>query len=1029
MADSSLGLLFKIDAESGAARKEIAEFRSHLTRNFSAMRQSVNDFGSQMQATGAKMTAALTLPLVGLGIAAVKSAAEMESLKSGLRAVAGSSEETEKQLVRLKEVAKLPGLGLKEAIRGSIQLQSVKLSAELAERSLMAFGNALATVGKGKAELDGVTLALTQIVSKGKVSAEEINQIAERVPQIREAMKAAFGTADTEKLQKMNLTSEKFIEGVVTQLEKLPRVLGGTLTMLENFADTIDSALVTIGNAILPFVSQIINAVAPAIERFSASFAALTPGTQAAAVAFAAVVAAAGPLIAIIGTLIVAISSVGAPFAAAALAITAAAAALAAAYTSNFLGIRDITNRVLGEVSQFVEQHLGRVRAFFTENMPIIRQAVATVLTAIEGFWKANGANITATVSAAWDAIKTVITAGGDVAMNVIKLVAQVINKDWSGAWSSVVAIVRAAVGGAVAVLGSLRSLAVAAIVATLNNIGTVISGLKSYMVSLGVAIVQGLIDGIKNKAAEAVSAARALAENIITVSRAALLIRSPSGVFFQIGQQVVAGFVGGVESGKAQVAAILRDLVSPSGVRLNKPTRAQSSRAAALAESGATASTAAETDAARSAFEARTIADEEYTRRMVAAENRLQIARLNSIATERAEAVATIKNKNDLALKLEELRQQEAGLVTAHRARIEGINREARERERAATIEHERTLEEIRQIREGRLIERLKLELDGGFITQEEYERKIAELEQAGFDRRRTALERELEAKRANLIESQRIKDELLKLDEQRAASAEAAATRIITASQTNPDNLMLPPGAQPLPGMPTAPGMPKPEDAPKPEDLAKPDTFHEGIRAAWDKTESMVSAAGKKMAQGAGQLLQNWILLGNNGPNALRKMTAAILAAFAAEAAVAALMETARGFAALARAFFGDPRAGAEATAHFASAAVFAGVAGVAAIAGRSLAGNLFQNDARGANGAPNDSRLAAGDRQGGNGGGGTDANGNREPIIIERQREVVYVPHYIRTEPGIIVDRVVEDFRNNGRMRNMILNGEPA
>ena len=118
----------------------------------------------------------------------VNAAADLEKLTQGLTAVAGSSREAAEQRDRLRQVAKLPGLGLEEAVEGSINLQAVGLSSQQAEAALMSFGNALATVGKGKAELDGVILALTQMAAKGKISAEEINQIGERVPQIRAVM-------------------------------------------------------------------------------------------------------------------------------------------------------------------------------------------------------------------------------------------------------------------------------------------------------------------------------------------------------------------------------------------------------------------------------------------------------------------------------------------------------------------------------------------------------------------------------------------------------------------------------------------------------------------------------------------------------------------------------------------------------------------------------------------------------------------------------------------------------------------------
>lgn len=266
--------------------------------------------GATLDGIGRKLTFGLTAPLTALGGAAVRSATEMDSLKRGLIAVAGSSDEAEKQLARLKEVAKLPGLGLKEAIQGSINLQAAGYSADLAERSLKAFGNALATVGKGKADLDGVILALGQIESKGKVSAEEINQIAERVPQIRKAMQAAFGTADTEVLQKANLSARQFVEGVTRELEKLPKVTGGARNAFENLSDTAQQSLEKIGVPILRTVIPAIDRMTPKVEGLANQFAGLSPQTQDTILALTGVGLAAGPLASILGNTTIAIAGI-----------------------------------------------------------------------------------------------------------------------------------------------------------------------------------------------------------------------------------------------------------------------------------------------------------------------------------------------------------------------------------------------------------------------------------------------------------------------------------------------------------------------------------------------------------------------------------------------------------------------------------------------------------------------------------------------------------------------------------------------
>lgn len=268
-----LGTIFSsIELRLDKLEKGSTQAKKILVDTEKQAKTSAKNIGDAFSRVGTTLSLGLTAPLAALGVAAFKTSVQMDSLKRGLTAVAGSSQEAERQLVRLREVAKVPGLGLTEAIQGSIRLQSVKINAELAERSLKAFGNAIATVGGGKEELAGVTLALQQIGAKGKVFAEEINQINERVPQIREAMKQAFGTADTERLQKLGITSTEFIEKITAQLEKLPQIGDSVKNSMENFGDAGKRALTAIGDVILPVASSILDKLTPAIEGIGEGF-------------------------------------------------------------------------------------------------------------------------------------------------------------------------------------------------------------------------------------------------------------------------------------------------------------------------------------------------------------------------------------------------------------------------------------------------------------------------------------------------------------------------------------------------------------------------------------------------------------------------------------------------------------------------------------------------------------------------------------------------------------------------------------
>jgi tape measure domain-containing protein len=267
-------------------------------RELSGDMQTLSGFVTGM---GASLTAGVTLPIVALGVASIKSATDMDSLKRGLLAVAGSTQEADRQLRSLKEVAKLPGLGFEDAVKGSVNLQAAGFSANLAERALSAFGNALATVGKGKADLDGVSLALTQLSNKTTGFGQDIRQLQERLPQTRQMLLKVFGTADTEAIGKMGVTGKQVVELLTREFEKLPKVTGGVGNAFENLDDAMKQAFATIGESALPALVPILNATGDAVTYVAHVFAILPDPIKGVYVGFAAIVAGAGPLLLIVG--------------------------------------------------------------------------------------------------------------------------------------------------------------------------------------------------------------------------------------------------------------------------------------------------------------------------------------------------------------------------------------------------------------------------------------------------------------------------------------------------------------------------------------------------------------------------------------------------------------------------------------------------------------------------------------------------------------------------------------------------------
>jgi tape measure domain-containing protein len=235
---------------------------SSARRAFASIASGAKNAGEAIR-TAADATRLLAIAQENIAkFSGVQAAIAFDSQIRGLAAYSRNADELQNQLGRLQEIAKLPGLGLSEVRQGVLSLEAAGLTATLAERSIKAFGNALALAGRGKAELDGVILALSQIASKGALSAEEINQIAERVPQIRQVLVQAFGTASTEAIQNMGMTATDAIGKIITGLEQLPKAAGGIQNTLDNLSDLFDQAVLPIGRGI----GDMLIAATPAME-------------------------------------------------------------------------------------------------------------------------------------------------------------------------------------------------------------------------------------------------------------------------------------------------------------------------------------------------------------------------------------------------------------------------------------------------------------------------------------------------------------------------------------------------------------------------------------------------------------------------------------------------------------------------------------------------------------------------------------------------------------------------------------------
>jgi len=288
-------LLLKLGIDTTNLDKELGKVEKSMTR-----------FGQNMSNLGSTLTQSLTLPIIGVGAAALKSFADMEKLQNGLIAIMGSSEGAAIELEKLRKVAENPGLALPEVVKASATLQSVGMSADVARETITQFGNAVARAGEGAETFDGVIVALGQISAVGKVTQEDLNQIKGRLPEFADVMKNEFGVVTAEAINKMGLSAEDFITRSVSALGELERAKGGLGNAFDNLKDNVTNSLAELGKVINTSlnVEAIFSALSDKINYLVEGFKKLNPQTQSFIIYTGLVVAAIGPAIFIVGKMI-----------------------------------------------------------------------------------------------------------------------------------------------------------------------------------------------------------------------------------------------------------------------------------------------------------------------------------------------------------------------------------------------------------------------------------------------------------------------------------------------------------------------------------------------------------------------------------------------------------------------------------------------------------------------------------------------------------------------------------------------------
>ena len=421
--------------------------------------------GKKMQGVGKTMTAAVTLPILGIGAATIMMASDMEESRSKVRVVFGDSAAAVEEFAKsaasnlgMSESAALAATGTYGNLFTSMgmgQEASADMSTGLVTLAgdLASFNNMDPTevLDKLRAGLTGETEPLKSLgVNLNQASIEakamemglvevthsmtDINAANLKVSQSQEAWNKAvarYGAHSDEAVAKQVAyeraleAQEKALAGTAGEMTAAAKAQASYALIMEqtknaqgDFARTSDGlansmritkaeladAGAKIGTMLLPYALQAVEVIRNLVTWFTN----LSPGVMTTILVVAGLAAAIGPLIFIVGTLITSFT-----------AILPVITTVGAAIGGMMLPIAAII-AVIAILALAWKNNWGGIQEKTKAAIEFVKGVIQAGLAAIKAWWDQHGAAIIAAATKAWEMIKKALQAGVEFIMAVV---------------------------------------------------------------------------------------------------------------------------------------------------------------------------------------------------------------------------------------------------------------------------------------------------------------------------------------------------------------------------------------------------------------------------------------------------------------------------------------------------------------------------------------------------------------------------------------------------------------------------------
>ncbi len=244
-------LLVKISADSSGLRKELNAVKRQIKDSFGTEALKL----SQKAQTSLKYIAA---GMAGVVSASVIMSAKMDMTKRAFETLTGSVEKAQQHLDELEKFGATTPFEFAGLTEASKKMQAYGFDVQAVIPVLTVLGDAAMAVGLGQEGIDRVTLAIGQMNAKGKVSAEEMRQLAETGLPVWDILAGKLGVTTAKAMdmaKKGAISAKEGITAILTGLEDrfggmMDKVAGEIPQSFSNMKDSVSSIMRTLGSNI-----------------------------------------------------------------------------------------------------------------------------------------------------------------------------------------------------------------------------------------------------------------------------------------------------------------------------------------------------------------------------------------------------------------------------------------------------------------------------------------------------------------------------------------------------------------------------------------------------------------------------------------------------------------------------------------------------------------------------------------------------------------------------------------------------------